>query len=115
VLVVDDSQFTDYSHSVLVFGMDAIENKSGTVKKLLSAWDKAAAELNANPDAYRDLLIEKGRVPSMIQGSYAMPPFPRGEITSQAQWADVVNWLLDKGLIEQEIPYEDAVDTSFLE
>lgn len=113
-LVVDDSQFTEYAHSVLVFGMQALESKPGTIGKFMDAWEQAAAALNANPEQYRDLLIEKGRVPEAIQGSYTMPPFPQGEITSEAQWADVVSWLLDKGLIDDEIPYGDAVDKGFL-
>ena len=113
-LVVDDSQFTGYSQSVLVFTVEAIEGKPETIAKFLSAWDQAVADLNADPEAFGDLLIEQGRVPESIQGSYAMPPFPRGEITSEAQWADVVEWLLAKDLIDQEIPYQDVVDDSFL-
>ena len=114
-LIVDDSQFTQYSHSVLVFNLDAIEAKPTTIKKFVTAWNKAAADLNADPVAYQDLLIEKGRVPESIQGDYTMPPFPEQEITSPEQWADVVAWLIKKELIEREIPYEEAVDTSFLE
>jgi NitT/TauT family transport system substrate-binding protein len=113
-LVVDDSQFTDYSHSVLVLGQEVLEDRPETVRRFLSAWDKAAAELNAHPDLYSDLMIEKGRVPESIQGTYTMPTFPRGEITSESQWADIVDWLLAKGLVDGEIPYEDAVDDSFL-
>lgn len=113
-LVVDDSQFTQFSQSVLVFGLKAIESKSTTLGKFLTAWNKAVADLNADPGAYRDLLIEQGRVPESIQGSYSMPPFPQNEITTAEQWADVVAWLLDKGLIDGEIPYEDVVDRSFL-
>jgi NitT/TauT family transport system substrate-binding protein len=113
-LVVDDSQFTDYAQSVLVFGVDAIKNRPETITKFLKAWDRAAAELNTNPEAYRELLIEQGRVPESIQGSYSMPPFPRLEITSEAQWADVVEWLLEKGLVDKAIPYSDAIDDSFL-
>ena len=113
-LVVDDSQFSEYSHSVLVMGLDFLKDRPDTVRRFLSAWDKAAAELNANPEAYSDLMIEKGRVPASIRGSYTMPTFPRGEITSESQWADIVDWLLEKGLIDSEIPYEDAVDASFL-
>lgn len=113
-LIVDDSQFTQYSQSVLVFGLDAIQSKPHTLRKFLTAWNKAVAELNTNPGAYQDLLIEKGRVPESIQGSFAMPPFPENEITGEQEWADVVNWLLDKELISREIPYQDAVDTSFL-
>ncbi len=113
-LVVDDSQFAEFSQSVLVFGVDALDAKPGTIRKFLAAWAKAAAELNANPEAYRDLLIEKGRVPESIQGSFSMPPFPVGEITSEAQWADVVSWLQEQGLIDAAILYKDAVDASYL-
>lgn len=113
-LVVDDSQFTDYAQSVLVFGVGAIKDKPETILKFLNAWDRAAAELNGNPEAYRALLIEQGRVPESIQGSYSMPPFPQREITSEAQWADIVDWLLAKGLIDRAIPYTDAIDDSFL-
>ena len=114
-LVVDDSQFMGYSQSVLAFNLQALEDKPQTVSKFLAAWNKAVADLNSDPEAYRDLLIEKGRVPESVQDSYAMPPFPEGEITGPDQWADVVVWLLDKGLIEREIPYDEAVDTSFVQ
>ncbi len=114
-LIVDDSDFPQYSQSVLVFDTDAIEAKPNTLGKFLTAWNRAVAELNANPDAYQDLLIEKGRVPESIQGSFAMPPFPENEITREEAWADVVTWLREKDLISREIPYQDAVDKSFLE
>lgn len=114
-LIVDDSDFPQYSQSVLVFGTDAVEAKPNTLRKFVIAWNKAVSELNDNPAAYEDLLIEKGRVPESIQGSFAMPPFPKNEITGEGEWADVVGWLLEKDLISREIPYQDAVDSSFLE
>jgi hypothetical protein len=52
-------------------------------------------------------------VPESIQGAYQMPPFPEGEVPSQAEWQDVVDWLLEKGLIDQSIGYEDSVTTDF--
>ncbi len=113
-LIIDDSQFAQYSQSVLVFGVDAIENKPETLAKFLVAWNKAVSDLNTNPTAFRDLLIEQGRVPESVQGSYTMPPFPEGEITSQEQWADIVVWLIEKDLITREIPYQQAVDVGFL-
>jgi NitT/TauT family transport system substrate-binding protein len=114
-LVVDDSQFTQYSQSVLVFGVEAIADKPNTLAKFLKAWNRAVVDLNSQPQAYEDLLIEQGRVPESIQGSYTMPPFPENEITADAQWRDIVAWLLEKELISREIPYEEAVDTSFLQ
>ncbi len=113
-LIVDDSQFTSYSQSILAFRVASIEEKRDAIVGFLNAWNKAVADLNTEPEAYSDLLIEKGRVPESIQGNYQMPPYPEGEITSEDQWADVVDWLLEKDLIEQEISYDEAVDTSFL-
>jgi len=113
--VIDDSQYAEYSQSVLSFSTQAVENKPNTIGKFLKAWNQAVGDLNGNPDGFSDLLIEKGRVPESIQGSYQMPPFPAGEIPSQAEWEDVVDWLLAKGLIDQAISYEDSVSTDFAE
>jgi NitT/TauT family transport system substrate-binding protein len=113
--VVDDSQYTEYSQSVLSFSTEAIESKPGTIEKFLKAWNTAVADLNSDPDQFSDLMIEKGRVPESIQGTYRMPPFPAGEVPSQAEWQDVVDWLLEKGLIDQPITYEDSVSTDYAE
>jgi NitT/TauT family transport system substrate-binding protein len=112
-LVVDDSQYTQYSQSVLSFSTEAIGTKPNSIKKFLKAWNQAVADLNSNPDQFSDLLIEQGRVTESIQGSYQMPPFPEGDVPSQAEWQDVVDWLIEKGLIDQSIGYEDSVLTDF--
>jgi NitT/TauT family transport system substrate-binding protein len=112
-LVVDDSQYTQYSQSVLSFSTEAIGTKPNSIKQFLKAWNQAVADLNSNPDQFSDLLIEQGRVPESIQGSYQMPPFPEGDVPSQAEWQDVVDWLIEKGLIDQSIGYEDSVLTDF--
>lgn len=113
-LIIDDSAHTESSLSVLSFSVEALGRKPNTVRKFLIAWQKAVKEINANPEAYQDLLIKIGRVPKSIQGTYTMPPFPVGEVPTEAQCADVVQWLKDKGLIERDIPYEELVDASFL-
>lgn len=114
-LVVDDTQFTDYSQSVLAFTADALANKPDTVRAFLRAWNKAVANLNEDPNAYRSVLIENTRVPPNVQDSYNIPPFPSGEITTEAEWNDVVDWALDKGLLDEPVPYDRAVDRSFVE
>jgi NitT/TauT family transport system substrate-binding protein len=99
---------------VLSFSTGAIESKPNTIKKFLKAWNRAVQDLNNSPGEFTDLLIEKGRVPESIQGSYQMPPFPEGELPSQAVWQDVVDWLLSKGLIDHSLAYQDSVFTDFV-
>jgi NitT/TauT family transport system substrate-binding protein len=114
MLVVDDSSVPDLSQSILAFSSEALETKSDAVRKFLEAWELAVEEINANPDRYHDLLIEKGRVPESIQGTYQMPPFPEARVPTPEQLADVVSWALSRGLIEADVPYERMVDDSFL-
>jgi ABC-type nitrate/sulfonate/bicarbonate transport system substrate-binding protein len=113
ILLVDDGQYTKYSQSVLSFSTGAIESKPNTIKKFLKAWNLAVQDLRSNPDQFSDLLVEKGRVPESIQGAYQMPPFPQGEVPSQDEWQDVVDWLLEEGLIDQPLSYEESVLTDF--
>ena len=114
VPLVDDSKYPDLSQSVLSFSTDALNGKPNTVRKFLIAWEKAVKELNANPEKYRSLLIDKGRVPQSIQDSYHMPPFPERGVPAAAEVADVIQWAREKGLVGRDIPYGDMVDPSFL-
>lgn len=113
-LVVDDTTHKDLSQSVLVFQDAALKGKPEAVRKFLIAWEKAVKEVNANPEKYRAVLMEQGRVPQSIQNSYKMPPFPERGVPSESEVADVTAWLKEKGLVSRDIPYADMVDTSFL-
>jgi NitT/TauT family transport system substrate-binding protein len=113
-LVVDDAAIPQYSQSVLAFSTTSLESKPEAVQAFLRAWNKAVADINKDPNAYRDVLIEKTRVPESIQGAYNVPQFPENEITSESEWADVVQWAQEKGLIKNIVAYKDAIDTSFM-
>ncbi len=115
LLVVDDSQHSRYSQSVLVFAQSAVEAKPDTIEKFLKAWNRAVGDMNGNPEEFTDLLIEKGRVPESIRDAYQMPRFPVGEVPTEAEWQDVVDWMLDKGLIEHPLPYDGSVLSVFVE
>jgi NitT/TauT family transport system substrate-binding protein len=114
VPVVDDTSVPELSQSILAFGTESLKTKPEAVRKFLKAWEMAVEELNANPDRYHDLLIEKGRVPESIQGTFQMPPFPEAGVPTPEQLADVVDWALAKGLIEADVPYERMVDDGYL-
>jgi NitT/TauT family transport system substrate-binding protein len=113
-VVVDDASVEQLSQSILVFSSQALQTKPQAVRAFLRAWEMAVDELNSKPDAYRDLLIEQGRVPESIQGTFQMPPFPKASVPTPDQMADVVKWALDKGLVQNDVPYERMVDASFL-
>jgi NitT/TauT family transport system substrate-binding protein len=114
-LVVDDTQFPQYSQSVLAFTTDTLDEQPNTTKAFLRAWNKAVTDINQDPNAYGDALIQKTNVPPMIQGTYDVPKYPAAEITTEAEWADVQSWMQDKGLVDEPVSYQESVDAAYLE
>lgn len=114
VLVIDDSAHPEYAVSVLTFSADAVDNRTEDVRAFLRAWDRAAADINAAPEAYRALLLEKVQVPPNVQETYEVPPYPRAEVPTAEQWADVTAWLVEKGLVQSAPGYEESVSGALL-
>ena len=114
VLVVDDTSVPEYSQSILAFSIETLQSQPEAVRNFLLAWEMAVEDLGSNPEKYNTLLIEEGRVPESIQGTFRMPPFPEASVPTPEQLADVVRWSIEKGLIENDIPYERMVDDSYL-
>jgi NitT/TauT family transport system substrate-binding protein len=113
-LVIDDSSYPEYSVSLMTFSVDSIQNNAGAVRRFLAAWDRAVQDLNADPDAYRALFLEKVPVPESVQETYVIPPFPVREVPDEAQWDDVIAWLIDRGLLDGPLPYADSINPAFL-
>jgi NitT/TauT family transport system substrate-binding protein len=114
VPMVDDSSYPQYSVSVLSFSVKALKNKPEGIRFFLKGLDRAAEKINADPGAYRDLLFEKIRVPKNVQEGYPVPHYPRSEVPGAEQWADVMTWMVGKGLLTAPLPYEDSVTKAFL-
>jgi NitT/TauT family transport system substrate-binding protein len=113
-LIVDDSAFPQYSVSVLSFSNDSLKNKQANVRQFLKAWNRAAADVNNDPEAHRGLLLKKIRVPKNVQQTYKLPQYPLGEVPDSKQWDDVMDWMVTKGLLKTPLPYGDSISTEYL-
>ena len=114
VEIVNDTALKSVSASVITFTDDALAHKSETVKKFMVAWDRACGDLNDNPAAFKGLMLQKIRVPKNIQDSFQIPPMPRQEVPTKAQWDDVMAWMLEKKLLSAPLAYEGSVTAEFL-
>lgn len=114
VEVSNDLTVPELSASVVSFSEGAVTEKAMTVKKFLRAWDRAAEDLNGDPEKYRPLMLAKIRVPKPVQQSFVIPPFPRGKVPTLQQWNDVQKWLIKRGLLEKEVAYDLSVTAEFL-
>jgi NitT/TauT family transport system substrate-binding protein len=114
VPVIDDSSNAAYSLSTLSFSVASIEEKPEAIRRFLLAWDMAVQDINADPEAYRALFLEKVSVPESVQETYEIPPFPRATVPSAEQWSDVIDWLIEKELLDEAVPYDTSVNPDFL-
>lgn len=115
VEVTTDLQLPELSASVISFSAEVVADKSETVAKFMKAWDRAAEDLNKDPEKYRPLMLKKIRVPKNVQQSFVIPPFPRGKVPTPAQWDDVTQWLLEQGLLKKEVSYDISVTPEFVQ
>ena len=114
VEIVNDTALKSVSVSVVTFTDEVLKNKSDTVKKFMVAWDRACADLNNDPGAFRALMLQKIRLPKNIQNTFNIPPMPRHEVPTKAQWDDVMTWMLEKKLLSAPLAYEGSVTEAFL-
>jgi len=116
-LIADDTVLveTQFSQSVLSFRTEVIEKQPEAVEGFLRAWIRAADDINTDPEAYRELWMEKTNVPDSVKDTYALPPFPIYEITNEAAWDDAVAWLIEQDIVESTASYADTVNPAFLE
>ena len=85
------------------------------MKGFVRAWNRAVTDLNSNPEAFRELFLEKVGVPEIIENTFRIPEFPYGEIPDQEQWDDVINWLHEKELLETSPLYESSITDIFID
>lgn len=113
-VVLDDSAHPEYGNSVLSFRAAVVRERPEQVRRFLAALERAIEAVNAYPDRWADLLTERELVPAPLVGAYELPPFPPASLPSPAQWADVLAWAQEAGLIAGDVPYAGSVDGSLL-
>jgi len=112
-LVIDDTS-SNLSQTVMYFRDQYLDKNSKSVVKFFNAYARAAKDINDNPAAYTDLLIEKARVPKEALGIFTMDHYPAPQLPEREQIDRVVKWMLAKDLIKTDYTYEDLIRTDLL-
>lgn len=112
-VVVDDGP-SGISQSVISFRTEVIKARPEAIRRFLDAYDEAVGVINASPEKYRALLVEKAKIPEQIAESFTVPKYPPSSVPSREDIAAVNEWALAKGLIQKAWAYEQVVNPSLL-
>lgn len=101
-VVADDTTGANISQTVLVFDQKYLDDaaNAAAVAKLLGVWDKAVATVNADPNSFRALLVDKARLPKPLETSYPVNTYPLAQLPAPADVAAVLDWMYGKGLLK---------------
>jgi len=110
-LLADDTTGENLSQTVLVFSDEYLSEIGGvdTMAALLKVWDAGVEIVNADPDAWRGLLVEQGRLPEPIKDTYRINAYPTAQIPTVEQVNAVLDWMRNKGTLQSELTFEDLV------
>lgn len=114
VIASDVDAKQNISHSVIVFSDKAIQEKGDGIKKFFHAYNLAILDIQAKPNAFNDLLSAKANLPAEIKETYKVTPFSLTQAPAKGDVDAVVQWLVDKKIITETIPYEKLVNKALL-
>jgi NitT/TauT family transport system substrate-binding protein len=110
-VVADDTTGANISQTVLIFDQKFLDDsaKAAGVSKLLGVWDQAVGTINAAPDSFRALLVDKARLPKPLESTYAVNTYPTAQLPAEAEVTAVIDWMKSAGLLKTEVTYPDLM------
>ncbi len=112
-LIMDDAE-TQFGASLLSFRSEVIANHEDTVRGFMNGFEAGVSRINSEPGNYQELMEARGRIPPPLAGTFSVPQFPAPAVVPQAEFEAVGEWAVERGLLQEAIPYEKLVDTRFL-
>lgn len=109
----DTAAKRNLSPIVYFFTRKALKEKGEAFTRFYRAYREAVKLINANPEKYRPLLVEKARVPEEIKETYPMQRYPQLLLPTRTEWKEAVDWMLQKKLIDTSYRYEDFMEDRF--
>lgn len=113
-VIIDDTSYPEISHSVYTFRKDFIDQNPQAVRGFLAAIEEAVAQINNDPGKWGDILVEQKLVPEPLLAEFSLPQFVTKGVPDEDQWQDAMEWAKEKGLLEDDVSYEDSVTGDFL-
>ena len=113
-LLSDATGTESLSQTVIVFRSEILKDKKETVAKFFLAYEEGVHAINGDPEKYRSLFVEKGRIPPFLAKEYKIPSYPAPKPFPESLYTPVIEWLSSRGHVEK-IPYKSMVSQDFMD
>ncbi len=111
-VIADDTTGENLSQSVMVSraAYSSTEEGAAAIDLVRQAWDLAAQGINADPESFRSILVEKAGLNSAVADTYPISEYPTADAYPPADLIEPqLDWMLDKGYLDAALTYDDGV------
>ncbi len=112
-LITDASAKDSLSQTIIVFRANVLKAKKSEVAKFFNAYTHAVKAINDDPEKFRGLFVEKGRIPPFLAKDYPIPTYPLPKPFSKSLYQPIIDWLVAKQLVGK-LDYKSIVATDFM-
>ncbi|MGM0432482.1 MAG: ABC transporter substrate-binding protein [Spirochaetota bacterium] len=118
VPVADTSQLNS-APGIMIFTAESVSQRKEDLQNLYRAYQRAADTIDADPDGYRDFLVEVAGFPEEVRNTYEFVTYGTARIPAEDEIQPVASWMQARDLIEEIPAYRDLVpqtwDLEFLD
>ena len=109
--IVRDQKNEELDPAVLLFSGKYLEQEGSAreITRFKKEWNKTVAKINADPEAYRALLMKHARIPKIPGKDYTIPHFRPINPPTEEQVDDVIQWFAERQGLERGMSYQDLV------
>jgi len=109
-VLLSTTDTTGIDAGIMLFSKKVLDTKLDSVKAFYRAYYRAAMEINANPDAFRDFLVQEAAFPSSVRDAYRFVTYRKPSLPDDSQIKNVIDWLKTKRLLDAELVPADLID-----
>ncbi|MCL2557522.1 MAG: MetQ/NlpA family ABC transporter substrate-binding protein [Treponema sp.] len=108
--LLSTTETTGIDAGVLLFSRAALDSRLADVQAFYRAYYRAAREINANPDAFRDFLVAQAGFPAAVRDTFQFVTYTSPALPEEAQVTRTLAWLRDRGLLTASLSFADLTD-----
>jgi len=109
-----DAEALGPTPGVLLFTKKALADKGREISAFYRAYDRAVAAVNADPESYRQAIVDRCEFPPAVTRLMRIPRFHAAFVPEPAEVAAVATWMCAKGLVPAAPAYDEIVSPGFL-
>jgi NitT/TauT family transport system substrate-binding protein len=110
-VLLSTTDTTGIDAGILLFSLKVLDERLESLRAFYRAYYQAGLKINANPDAYRDYLVEKASFPEAVRDTYRFVVYREPLLPAVSQIEQALRWLKTRNLLEADLKAEDLVDS----